>query len=97
MALIDVDVAIRAAVEYIEDWNHVPSMYHRRMLAEKFMALPTVDAVPVKHGRWIKMGHIEHTWLVSKCSVCGNQTIDAGTYCTNCGAKMDVKDGDGNG
>jgi len=59
----------------------------------KFEDVERVDAVPVVHGRWIKMGHIEHTWLISKCSVCGNQTIDAGTYCTNCGARMDEKDG----
>ena len=46
--LIDVDTAIRAAVEYIEDWNRAPSMYHRRKLTEKFMALKPVDAVPVR-------------------------------------------------
>lgn len=55
---------------------------------------PTVDAVPVKHGRWLRVGYIENTWLVSECSACGYQTIDAGNYCTNCGAKMD---GDDNG
>lgn len=45
--LIDVDVAIRAAVEYIEDWNRAKSIYHRRELTKKFIALPPVDAVPV--------------------------------------------------
>ena len=50
---------------------------------------PTIEAEPVKHGRWTKIGHIENTWLVSKCSECGYQTIDAGNYCPNCGAKMD--------
>lgn len=52
--------------------------------------LPTIEAEPAKHGRWTKIGHIEHTWLVSECSECGNQTIDAGRYCPNCGAKMDA-------
>lgn len=56
---------------------------------------PTIEAEPVKHGRWKKIGHIEHTWLVSKCSECGYQTIDAGNYCTNCGAKMDAEEGEG--
>lgn len=55
---------------------------------------PTIEAEPVKHGRWTKIGHIENTWLVSKCSECGYQTIDAGNYCPNCGAQMDLEEGE---
>lgn len=55
---------------------------------------PTIEPER-KTGRWIKVGHIENTYLVSKCYVCGYQTIDAGNYCTNCGAKMEVEH-DGN-
>lgn len=59
---------------------------------------PTVDAVEVKHGRWIGKGGLYQ----GECSVCGYMTFDktAGWvrsywhYCPNCGAKMD---GDGNG
>ena len=56
---------------------------------EDILSATPVDAVPVRRGRWTRIGHIEHTWLVSKCSICGKQTIDAGMYCTNCGARMD--------
>ena len=56
--------------------------------------MPSAEVEPVKHGRWTKIGHIEHTWLVSKCSECSYQTIDAGNYCTNCGAKMDLEEGE---
>lgn len=49
---------------------------------------PTIDAEPVRHGHWTRIGHIE-TWVVYKCSMCENQTIDNGHYCPNCGAKMD--------
>lgn len=92
--LIDVDTAIRAAVEYIEDWNRAPSMYHRRKLTEKFMALKPVDAVPVRHGKWVDDSNgIEGAW--NYCSVCGEQAIDLYDYCPNCGAKMDGKE-DGN-
>ncbi len=52
---------------------------------------PTVDAVPVRHGTWQKVGSIDSTWLVYKCSVCNGQTIDGGNYCPNCGAKMDAE------
>ena len=62
-------------------------------------AIPTVDAAPVVHGRWVKMtgmmppeyhGHYE-------CSECGwhmkglrNSWTreEEMTYCPNCGAKM---------
>ncbi len=69
-------------------------------------AEPTVDAVPVVHGRWIKptgmmppehIGHYE-------CSLCGAWAMRPwlrfwkgallSKYCPNCGAIMDEKDGD---
>ena len=59
----------------------------------KIDALPTVDAVEVKRGRWEDSGIPKP--LLSGCSVCG--FIGCGAYsfnyCPNCGAKMD---GDGN-
>ena len=58
---------------------------------------PTVDAVPVVHGRWIdnldENGYLCNAWR--KCSVCvGLNWSKRPNYCPNCGAKMD---GDGNG
>ena len=54
---------------------------------------PTVDAVPVRHGKWVDDSNgIEGAW--NYCSVCGEQAIDLYDYCPNCGARMD---GDGNG
>lgn len=62
---------------------------------------PTVDAVPVRHGRWECSDHYEN----AVCSECGYDTGKAwgfgygrGCYkfCPNCGADM-RKDGDGNG
>lgn len=50
---------------------------------------PTVDAEPVKHGRWIPINTI-HKWRF-QCDQCKHY-VDAGTdrnYCPNCGAKMD--------
>ena len=50
-------------------------------------AQPTIDAVPVKHGKWTHYKD-EHT-----CSKCG-ETVTGGwdedyDYCPNCGARMD--------
>ena len=42
---------------------------------------PTIDAEPVRHGKWVE----EH------CSECGQYVYhgDAKNYCPNCGARMD--------
>lgn len=48
---------------------------------------PTVDVVPVVHGRWI-----EDESLIITCSECkrGYNLVAKYThYCPNCGAKMD--------
>lgn len=62
-------------------------------VADVLAHFPPADVCEMRHGHWEKIGHIENTWLVSKCSECGYQTIDAGSYCTNCGAKMMNRDG----
>lgn len=56
---------------------------------------PTVDAVPVRHGKWI-YGNDFH-WYTASCNKCGYQRrtdIKADgwnqwMYCPNCGTKMD--------
>lgn len=53
---------------------------------------PTVDAVPVVHGRWVwtEAGEedYEQYWA---CSKCGEHTYFITNYCPNCGAKMDME------
>ena len=54
--------------------------------------MPTVDAVPVKHGKWMLYYDIEQGRAL-RCSECkmvfwvgdGRE----GNFCPNCGAKMD--------
>lgn len=56
--------------------------------------LPTVDAEPVRHGKWIPI--IDRpTWACAfhklagyQCSLCGRIEKENEPYC-NCGAKMD--------
>ena len=64
---------------------------------------PTIDALPVVHGHWVKTewmeydGHFECIHYADeglKCSVCKNAFRAAlllvrNSYCPNCGAKMD--------
>ena len=65
------------------------------------MLMPTVDAAPVKHGRWIEKEGFDGDSYYT-CSSCGCDwtTID-GTpvqnnmrYCPECGAKMDLEEND---
>jgi len=55
---------------------------------------PTVDAVPVVHGRWT-----DKDGGIATCSVCGDRwgVWSVMKYCPNCGARMDGKEGDQNG
>lgn len=68
---------------------------------EEIDAMPTVDAVPVRHGTWKTVEDWdgdEHY----QCSECGAEfVLIEGTpndndylYCSHCGARMDGKDGD---
>lgn len=65
---------------------------------------PTVDAVPVRHGKWTMR---ETAWGTdeAKCSECGFEMLvnEPGNglrmvnellYCPHCGAKMDGADGE---
>lgn len=57
---------------------------------EEIDEMPTVDAVPVGHGRWLSReeGCVYPFWERYTCSVCG-KPADNSAYCPNCGAKMD--------
>ena len=60
---------------------------------------PTIDAEPVKHGRWEFCSNLMGEYF--KCSECGYKG-DVPTcmgepiyiFCPNCSAKMDLKDGE---
>lgn len=64
---------------------------------------PTVDAVPVRHGEWIRTDAFPHRIY---CSVCYKTYVPNDrwqiwvddelpkNYCPNCGAKMDGADGE---
>ena len=58
----------------------------------------TVDAEPVRHGRWeiviVSTSNPSESEIEEKCSLCGRVVQRYGTqpqdnYCPNCGAKMD--------
>lgn len=50
---------------------------------------PTVDAVPVRHGRWVADPEDDGVY---SCSECGRYEFYESAFCPNCGADM-RKDG----
>lgn len=89
--LIDAD----ALKEYI-DCGHLRNpcevCFSERDVVDLIDAQPTIDAEPVRHGKWIGYAGT----IGNECSVCG-KWIDVlqGTaemnYCPNCGARMDAE------
>ena len=82
------DLISRAALLEEYDRVHVGPPGGARKLMEK---APTVDAEPVRHGRWRHLSGDE--W---RCTVCGEVICTEGSwekpthkYCYECGAKMD--------
>lgn len=61
--------------------------------AEKALKVaPTIEAEPVRHGRWIQdqQSKFEHRY---NCSVCNSRLIGEPTnYCHNCGARLDAEE-----
>lgn len=63
--------------------------------------MPTVDAAPVKHGRWIEKEGFDGDYYYT-CSICqcdwttidGTPTENNMRYCPECGAKMDLEEQD---
>ena len=81
------------ALEIVRDQGIAhPNAYHLTNYATLILReAPTVDAVPVRHGRWIEKE--KYTFgVMYDCSICNNRILDnwhSWNYCPNCGAKMD--------
>jgi hypothetical protein len=83
-----VDVMAMCGVNEIAFTNCYP--YWK--FAKSIENAPTVDAVEVVHGRWIRKEQKDHPFsvLLPHCSECGALRVqDTVNYCPNCGAKMD--------
>ena len=91
MRLIDADRLSEAIYDNVPAPYEDASWAKENCLAE-IEAAPTVDAAPVRHGRWI----IDNVNGKIACSDCGciylgyNGRLPP-NYCPNCGAKMDLE------
>lgn len=97
MRLIDADALIkRHCKDCASVQKEEPEGCEYCLVVREAKKAPTVDAVPVEHGKW-KERHLpadtimttEETWYM--CSVCyaTYSDVDGFRYCPYCGAKMD--------
>lgn len=89
MRLIDVEVL----ANWIDGSQRLDTEHDYEEVARYIEECPTVDAVPVRHGRWVKSGQsfvYPHKFRNYSCSVCGYDIEKTKyNYCPNCGARMD--------
>ena len=97
MRLIDAD----ALVETFEKNARIAARFGSNAPAFRYLELafavnnaPTVDAVPARHGKWIRTGRPNiYGGTELECNLCKDrvmvQDVSREHYCRNCGARMD--------
>lgn len=91
MRLIDPKMSIDTIKSYIEVWDCKGCLpygetQHNVMAVDDLEYLPTIEAEPVRHGRWVQRRNGEY-----HCTNCGREEkfIFQKNYCPMCGARMD--------
>ena len=81
MRLIDADVLIEEFEPlHRHDW-------YTPWIIGKIEEAPTIEAVPVKHGKWTSQNEGRTLFM---CSQCGTKNHGGHErFCPNCGARMD--------
>lgn len=89
MRLIDKEQTYQTLSEY---YHHTGTL-QRMALREALDRVPVVDAVPVRHGKWLKAYGDHEAFGIRPfyryCSCCNEATVFPYNYCPNCGARMD--------
>lgn len=101
MRLIDAD-ALAKFIDYGHLNNPNDKCYSENDIREMIDMMPTVDAVPVRHGKWIIRDNPGTGWYRITCSECGEDVTSEAPcigflpnakvmwdYCPYCGARMD--------
>lgn len=71
-------------------YNGFSDTYDKAMIIDLVDEQPTVDAEPVKHGKWIEVDVCDCCYRCSECGFIRDAyLLDIGNYCPQCGAKMD--------
>ena len=90
MRLIDAD-ALNREIDKVECYSRDPDVTH---MSECIANAPTVDAEPVRHGKWIDEGYYADNTNIKAwhCSECNWHMLgyedELFRYCPTCGARM---------
>ncbi len=75
----------------IDPKNPANRLYVSDFVIEQMQKIPTIEAEPVKHGRWVSIA--DKPYMIYECSLCNDRwsygAVIQMNYCPNCGAKMD--------
>lgn len=85
--LIDAEVLLKK-LDWLEEYDYIEFDAVKRTVDE----VPTVDAEPVRHGRWQRERNPMRYQVVPYvfvCDQCGTAFEYETPYCGECGAKMD--------
>lgn len=86
MRLIDAD-ALAKFIDYGHLNNPNEKLYSENDIREMIFMMPTVDAEPVRHGKWI---WDKYNGIVNyHCSECLELCDGEYDFCPYCGARMD--------
>ena len=103
MRLIDAD-ALDFCFPMTDGLNGILKQIGIEMAKARAMNAPTIEAEPVRHGRWFDTGVENETGNIYFCSVCNKynnpnkkdvemkRAKEKPAYCPNCGAKMGGED-----
>ena len=111
MRLIDADALIEALVMWRDNDPHrkIRTLWERwarktgiNVLIKVGSAFPTIEAEPVRHGRWVGLEYDGYAdgypvYDVWECSECGEEVKGEDVpithpWCHGCGAKMDKEE-----
>ena len=88
--LIDANEILKSEHQH---YDYMADEYY--VLVRDIENAPTVDAEPVRHGRWIEERNpmmyqlLPYVWV---CDQCGTAFYYKTPYCGECGAKMDEEE-----
>ena len=84
--LIDADELRKDILDMPNCYNGFSDTYDKAMIVDMIDEQPFVDAVPVRHGKWLWVDGV-------RCSQCNYKLAITGlpSYCPNCGARMDER------
>lgn len=85
MRLIDADTL---KPSYIVTSTTTNSLCHLYVSLEDINSAPTIEAEPVRRGRWIKYSPFVDTIVCSECDYNWPSEELKSNYCPDCGAKM---------